>query len=62
MKSISLFLKFPFCLLILLFASIKIKFKKINERDYQSLINTFLITGGWSNSLFSIINKFYREN
>ena len=62
MKSISLFLKFFFCLLILLFASIKIKFKKkINERDYQSLINTFLITGGWSNSLFSIINKFYKK-
>ena len=58
MKTLLLLLKFPVCILVLFLASLKIKFKKkINEREYQSLINTFLVTGGWSNTLFSIINK-----
>lgn len=49
-------------MIILLSASIKIRLKKkINEKDYQSLINTFLVTGGWSNTLFSIINKNYKK-
>ena len=58
MKTLLLLLKFPVCILVLFLTSLKIKFKKkINEREYQSLINTFLVTGGWSNTLFSIINK-----
>ena len=59
MKTVLLFLKFPVCILVLFLASFKIKFikKKINEREYQSLLNAFLLTGGWSNTLFSIINK-----
>ncbi len=62
MRLILLLLKFPISILILLFASVKIRFnKRINEKDYQSLINTFLVTGGWSNTLFSNINKNYRK-
>lgn len=58
MKTLLLLLKFPVCMLVLFLASLKIKFKKkINEREYQSLLNAFLVTGGWSNTLFSIINK-----
>jgi hypothetical protein len=58
MRTLLLFLKFPVCILVLFLASFKIKFKKkINEKDYQSLLNAFLVTGGWSNTLFSIINK-----
>ena len=49
-------------MLVLFYASMKIRLnKRINEKDYQSLINTFLITGGWSNTLFSAINKNYKK-
>lgn len=58
MKILLLLLKFPVCIFFLFMASLKIKFKKkMNEREYQSLLNTFLVTGGWSNTIFSIINK-----
>ena len=62
MRLLLLLLKFPICILILISASIKIRFnKRVNEKDYQSLVNTFLVTGGWSNTFFSNINKNYKK-
>ena len=58
LNKLKILLKFPMNIIILIVASIKVKFKiKINETDYQSLLNAFLVSGGWFNSLLSKINK-----